>query len=517
MQPPHADDRQIFMLGITNLTDDDQTAPILEICRILHSRGHAIHFACLEGWQKLAEPYPFIAKVHIVGRDLTPEEDRELYETFEASGIDTHKQRLAWFQGLSLFAKWYPEVFQNVRALCEANRPDFIFADGLDDACIDVARELRLPAAAMFPQMHPAVAPAPYVPGLPGYQHRHLTSEHASLVDRMREEILRMQMLYAARGSFSTNAAMRRDAGIVATSVNQTSKPDHIHFVHSFFGLEMPKDLPLMVRLVGPVLSDTFAPVPSDSALAKFLDRFQDGKIMYVAFGTHVNTDSSRLRRLLDGIRGAISAGLIDAVIWSTKTIDPSIEEDWMFQDSWIPQRAVLEHPSVCLFLTHCGGSSTMEAAFHGVPAIAMGIYGDQLGHAKRLEAAGVAIRLDKNTFTPRELQQAIATIVTDTRGSFARNVLRLRRIAYANAEKKYFAAQMIEEVMYDHKLRFEQHEHPQKCTNVLPGRELRPPHLATADMRIRSWWKRTNLDLCLLFPVFLPYLILSSLIRGKK
>ncbi|KAF2173690.1 glycosyltransferase family 1 protein [Zasmidium cellare ATCC 36951] len=503
------------------LTTYSCSAPILEICRILHSRGHTIHFACLEGWQKLADPYPFISQVHVVGRDLTPEEDRELYQTFEASGIATHKQRVAGFRGLSLFAKWWPEVFRNVRALCEANRPDFVFADGLDDACVDVARELQLPLASMFPQMHPAVAPAAYIPGLPGYQDKHLTSEHASLVDRMREEILRLQMYHAATDHFAQHAAMRREAGVVAKSANRTAKPDHVHFVHSFFGLETPKDLPPLVRLVGPVLSDSFPPIPAHSALAKFLDRFEDGKVMYVAFGTHVNTNADRFNRLLKGIRGAINAGFIDAVIWATKNIDSTIEEDWLFQDTWIPQRAVLDHPSVCLFLSHCGGSSTMEAVFHGVPVIAMGMYGDQFGHAKRLESAGVAIRLEKNIFTAEELEHAIGTIVTDVQGSFARNVLRLRRIAHANAERKYLAAQTIEEVMYDHELRFEsshsKSEGIQNKIKVTAGRQLRPPHLETADARIPSWMKRTNLDLWLLFPLFLPYLMLTSLLRGNK
>ena len=159
-----------------------------------------------------------------------------------------------------------------------------------------------------------------------------------------------------------------------------------------------------------------------------------------------------------------------------------------------------------------------MEAAYHGVPVLAMGIYGDQLGHTRRLEAAGVAVRLDKNDFSASQLEDAITRILNDS--FFLRNALRIRRIAHTNSERKYVAAHMIEALMYDHELRYERSLHEYEWQSRKAGHQptalvlgaqqpLRPCHLETADMRM-TWMRRNNIELMLLLPIFLPAVLLS-------
>lgn len=169
---------------------------------------------------------------------------------------------------------------------------------------------------------------------------------------------------------------------------------------------------------------------------------------------------------------------------------------DWLMA-KWVPQRAILSHASTVMYLTHCGGSSTMEAAWHGVPVLCMPVDGDQLGNGKRLAAAGVGVYLDKDTFSARELGQGIAALVRDADGHFARNVLRLRRLAHVNARGKEIAASMIEETIYDREL----------SSGDNPPR---PWHLQTCDTRM-SWVRRTNWDLWLAFPFCLPLLVVYA------
>lgn len=184
---------------------------------------------------------------------------------------------------------------------------------------------------------------------------------------------------------------------------------------------------------------------------------------------------------------------------------------DWLMV-KWIPQRAILSHPSTALYLSHCGGSSTMEAAFHGVPVLAMPIDGDQLGNGKRLAAAGVGVYLDKDAFSARGLARGIAAVARDADGSFARNVLRLRRVAHANARGKEVAASLIEETIYDRELSSSSSS-GDKGEGGSGGSGPRGPpppprawHLQTCDTRM-LWVRRTNWDLWLLFPVCLPLL----------
>lgn len=59
-----------------------------------------------------------------------------------------------------------------------------------------------------------------------------------------------------------------------------------------------------------------------------------------------------------------------------------------------------------------------------------------------------------------------------------------MKRIAHVTAKRKDYAADLVEELMYDNELRFDDE-----------GKELRPMHLQTADMRMPAY-KAKNWDL---------------------
>jgi UDP:flavonoid glycosyltransferase YjiC (YdhE family) len=45
---------------------------------------------------------------------------------------------------------------------------------------------------------------------------------------------------------------------------------------------------------------------------------------------------------------------------------------------SWCPQEQVLAHPSIGVFLTHCGWNSTLESMCAGVPIICWSFFAEQ-------------------------------------------------------------------------------------------------------------------------------------------
>lgn len=71
----------------------------------MHTRGHEIQFAVLEGWEKLTAPHQFISKVHLVGRDLTVAEDDELYSLLDSSVVHSATGRKSMFRALG-FSKF---------------------------------------------------------------------------------------------------------------------------------------------------------------------------------------------------------------------------------------------------------------------------------------------------------------------------------------------------------------------------------------------------------------------------
>ncbi|KDP45149.1 hypothetical protein JCGZ_19349 [Jatropha curcas] len=52
--------------------------------------------------------------------------------------------------------------------------------------------------------------------------------------------------------------------------------------------------------------------------------------------------------------------------------------EDRGYLASWCPQDQVLSHPSIGVFLTHCGWNSSMESVCGGVPVICWPFFAEQ-------------------------------------------------------------------------------------------------------------------------------------------
>ena len=517
--------------------------PVLEICKILHQRGHEIEFACLENQKKgLEESYPWLSKVYVVGRSITHAEDEDVYRLWDDADLSTAKGRGDVITGFKFFSSFWPETYSRLNDLISKSRPDFIISEVFTEACIDMMNEWNIPIAVYYAQLPVHMAPAKYLPGLPGLQQRCLTSEHATLWDRIYEDIFMVKFIFAAKDLIAFRQQMRKVAA--APPARMLTKPKHLVMVNSFFGLEDPRPLPPLIQPVGPVLPEEWPPLGD---IEPFLNAHQ--KTLYFAFGSHVNLPDWRMAKLIHGITMALDSGVIDGVIWAMKVERTSIDPtEAQIQDSsislsrkidytailnnrhpqwkvigWAPQRAILSHPSTRVFLSHCGCSSAMEGLVHGVPFLGMPFYvGDQTGNARRLEASGVGLWIDKHRFTVAEVSLKLQTIVTDSDGLFARNVIRMQRIAVSNLERKHGFAGMIEEVIGDHEMRFEHSPHDRELmpgteqqvgTFVGVGRELRPMHLQTADARM-PWWKASNLDIYLVyafvFGVCVSFLVLA-------
>lgn len=479
---------------------------MLELCKVLAERGHIVEFATNAGQEEWAEYCPLIGTVYSFGPGPSDEETEAHY-----------RRMLSWSpaDGLSsimeskyLWDSYWTDTYLNLKKIVSdpVTRPDFIIADFFADAAVkDMMVEFGVPIAVVWPQMPFLMAPVSYIPGQPGFQvDMSLTSEHASIVSRIRNEMVLFWALPSLFKWMAWTKAMRQKIGVMHKSPSEP-KPNYIVLVNSFFGLEAPKDLPPSIVPCGPILADNYTGL--DEKHAKFLD--QHKRVLYVALGTHIILESTDVVKILVGIIQALHEDHIDGVIWAvgtssrkefpltqefaragktTRTLDDMLNQadpDIMFT-FYSPQRAVLEHSNTALFLTHGGSSSANEALYHGVPVLTLGFFFDQLSNSARLRSAGVGLSLDKTHYTSSEICDSIARIISDVDGRFAQDVKRMKGIARIASNRKYLAADMIEQSMIDEVLRFHN------------GKEMHPRYLQTADMRM-SMWRANNWDLRLL------------------
>ncbi|XP_078441665.1 UDP-glycosyltransferase CGT-like [Wolffia australiana] len=138
-----------------------------------------------------------------------------------------------------------------------------------------------------------------------------------------------------------------------------------------------------------------------------WLDAQPDSSVIYVSFGSRTALPPDQIRELAAGLE---NSGCGFLWVLKTKKVDKEEGEDgeramneFLGEDflermegrgkvvkGWVNQQAVLRHPAVGGFLSHCGWNSVTEAAVSGVRVLAWPRHGDQRINAMVVEKSGL-------------------------------------------------------------------------------------------------------------------------------
>jgi hypothetical protein len=226
------------------------------------------------------------------------------------------------------------------------------------------------------------------------------------------------------------------------------------------------------------------------------LDHHQ--RTVYVGFGSLIVLSPKRITTILHSLIAAHQQGLLDGVIWGLMktaaneesipkvvTIDGvshSIEDMRSGKHPFIrlldraPQRAVLEHPSTQLFITHCGIASIYETLLAGVPILGLPGLGDQASNAVKLEERGVGLWFTRSMVNEENLGNALYRLLSpnsNEASSFRANATRLQQMIHIANRDHSRSADLVE-------------------LAAVPGAILAHE---SADWRM-PWWKASNYDL---------------------
>lgn len=185
----------------------------------------------------------------------------------------------------------------------------------------------------------------------------------------------------------------------------------HLMVVGTAFGIEIPRPLPPLVQMVGPIFSKTVTPL--SPSLSKWLAEGIEGAgVVYIAFGTLATIELWQVKKLVEGLTDTNFR-----VLWSLpesqQHILPPLPSSFRIEP-FVPQQAVLSHPAVCAFISHCGMNSINEALYFEKPILALPFFGDQHYNAARLVDLGVALKLDKKHFDSIEVRSKLDTLLSD-------------------------------------------------------------------------------------------------------
>lgn len=157
----------------------------------------------------------------------------------------------------------------------------------------------------------------------------------------------------------------------------------------------------LMKRPVIPVglLMPKLPSLPADDICLKWLDRQPAASVVVLSFGSEYVLTHQEL--------AAIAMGLLESSVsflWVLPAgndvlqgFQDKIGEKGLVVPKWAPQLHILNHPSTCAFVTHCGWNSMTEGLRFGVPLITLPMQYEQGLNAKLVQELKVGVEVRRN------------------------------------------------------------------------------------------------------------------------
>eukprot|EP00102_Acyrthosiphon_pisum_P014774 XP_008185009.2 PREDICTED: UDP-glucuronosyltransferase 2B2 [Acyrthosiphon pisum] len=183
-----------------------------------------------------------------------------------------------------------------------------------------------------------------------------------------------------------------------------------IIFTNTHFITEPVRSLtPDFVQIGGIHLTPS-KPIPKD--ILEFIENAPNG-VIYFTFGSVVSMSS-----LPESVQSAFRKALArvpQKVLWKYEGEMADIPKNVMTR-KWFPQRDILVHPNMKLFISHGGISGVYEAVDGGVPVLGFPFYYDQPRNIDNLVNAGMAISMDLLSVTEETFLNAVLEIVNNDR-----------------------------------------------------------------------------------------------------
>ncbi|XP_022164264.1 UDP-glucuronosyltransferase 2B37-like isoform X2 [Myzus persicae] len=183
------------------------------------------------------------------------------------------------------------------------------------------------------------------------------------------------------------------------------SIPPSLIFVNRHFTMEPASPIPSNVVEIGGIHLKAAKKLPKD--ILEFIEQSPHG-VVYFTFGSTVKMSSfpeNTKKAFMDAL-----AQIPQRVLWKYEDDIENLPKNVMIK-KWLPQREILLHPNVKLFISHGGISGLYETIDGGVPILGFPLFGDQPKNVDSLVNAGMAISMD---------------ILSVTKDEFLKNVLEL-------------------------------------------------------------------------------------------
>ncbi|XP_060861408.1 UDP-glycosyltransferase UGT5-like [Metopolophium dirhodum] len=144
--------------------------------------------------------------------------------------------------------------------------------------------------------------------------------------------------------------------------------------------------------------------------IQKYIDEAENG-VIYFCMGSLLRgeTFSPEKRQMFLNVFKKIP----QRILWKWEGELPGKPSNVMIR-KWMPQRDILAHPNVKLFISHGGLLGTTEAVYEGVPILSMPIFGDQMTNIKAVVSKGAAEMMNYGDLNEDDIFIKITSMLTN-------------------------------------------------------------------------------------------------------
>ncbi|OEL17460.1 Cyanohydrin beta-glucosyltransferase [Dichanthelium oligosanthes] len=173
-----------------------------------------------------------------------------------------------------------------------------------------------------------------------------------------------------------------------------------------------------------------------DEECMAWLDGKAPRSVVYLSFGSHASMGGARLQEFAAGL-----ARCGTPYLWVLRP-EMAAEVEAVGGDDglvvpWCAQEAVLSHPAVGLFVTHCGWNSILESVVAGVPVLGCPVLSEQTTNCRQVcTARGIGGELPQEAGS-EEIAALVREMMAGRKGKEARDkTLEWKRLAEASAKE---------------------------------------------------------------------------------
>uniref|UniRef100_A0A915MRP2 UDP-glucuronosyltransferase n=1 Tax=Meloidogyne javanica TaxID=6303 RepID=A0A915MRP2_MELJA len=204
---------------------------------------------------------------------------------------------------------------------------------------------------------------------------------------------------------------IRAEFGEDFPDLNELLKKSSLVFVNTNPFIDFPRPISNKIVYIGGLVQES---APPDS---KILDKVaKEGAILF-SFGSI--TDTTKISNYMrNSILNAFKRFPNVHFIWKLdkETIKNQSELFKSFTNvhafEWIRQTAILAHPNLRAFISHCGQNSLTESVIAGVPVIGLPLFADQFYNADVAQKLGFGLQIDVNDLNGPNSESILAETI---------------------------------------------------------------------------------------------------------